>query len=282
MKRIFIAVALMLPLLAGARSQKAEFARKLQVFNAIVKELNTNYVDTLPATSLMDKTIDALLYQIDPYTEYFPSDNQEELQTLVEGKYAGIGSTIMKRGKEVIISEPRWDSPSHKAGLRPGDVILAVNGDSITEAMSVGDVSKRLRGQAGTDIEIKVKRPYVTDSLLTFRFTRADINVDPLPYHTVDSDGIGYISLTTFNESSARQVRSAVAEMVEKPGLKGIILDLRGNGGGLLESAVQLVGNFVPRGTEVLRTRGRSAKDEKVYKTTASPLDINVPLAVLT
>ncbi|MDE6134169.1 MAG: S41 family peptidase, partial [Muribaculaceae bacterium] len=251
-------------------------------FNAIVKELNTNYVDTLPATSLMDKTIDALLYQIDPYTEYFPSDNQEELQTLVEGKYAGIGSTIMKRGKEVIISEPRWDSPSHKAGLRPGDVILAVNGDSITEAMSVGDVSKRLRGQAGTDIEIKVKRPYVTDSLLTFRFTRADINVDPLPYHTVDSDGIGYISLTTFNESSARQVRSAVAEMVEKPGLKGIILDLRGNGGGLLESAVQLVGNFVPRGTEVLRTRGRSAKDEKVYKTTASPLDINVPLAVLT
>lgn len=266
---------------AEARSQKAEFARKLQTFNAIVKELNSNYVDTLQARTLMDNTIDALLYQIDPYTEYFPSDNQDELQSLTEGKYAGIGAIIMKRGKDVMISEPRWESPSRKAGLRPGDIILSINGDSITEAMDVSEVSKRLRGQAGTDVEIHVRRPYVEDSLLTFKFMRSDITVDPLPYYAVDSTGVGYISLTTFNESSARQVKNAVAEMLGNKDLKGIILDLRNNGGGLLESAVQLVGNFVPRGTEILRTKGRSERDLKIYKTTASPLSTDVPLVVL-
>lgn len=282
MKKIILILALTLPLMAAGRSQKAEFARKLQTFNAIVKELSTNYVDTLQATELMDNTIDALLSQIDPYTEYFPADNQEELQSLTEGKYAGIGATIMKRDKNVIITDPRWDTPSRNAGLRAGDIILRVNGDTITDAMDVSEVSRRLRGNAGTDIEVAVRRPYVADSLLTFKFLRGDIKVDPLPYYAVDSAGIGYISLTTFNESTARQVRSAVSEMIATPGLKGIVIDLRGNGGGLLESAVQLVGNFVPRGTEVLRTHGRNAREEKIYKTTAAPLDTDVPLVVLT
>ncbi len=282
MKKIILILAIFVSLLAAARSQKAEFARKLQTFNAIVKELSTNYVDTLQATELMDNTIDALLSQIDPYTEYFPADNQEELQSLTEGKYAGIGATIMKRDKNVIITDPRWDTPSRNAGLRAGDIILRVNGDTITDAMDVGEVSRRLRGNAGTDIEIDVRRPYAADSLLTFKFLRADIKVDPLPYYAVDSTGIGYISLTTFNESTARQVRSAVSEMIATPGLKGIVIDLRGNGGGLLESAVQLVGNFVPRGTEVLRTRGRNAREDKIYKTTAAPLDTEVPLVILT
>ena len=282
MKKIILILAIILPMMAAARSQNAEFARKLQTFNAIVKELNTNYVDTLQATVLMDNTIDALLSQIDPYTEYFPADNQEELQSLTEGKYAGIGATILKRDKNVIITDPRWDTPSRNAGLRAGDVILRINGEPVTEDMDVSEVSRRLRGNAGTDIEIDVRRPYTEDSLLTFRFVRADIKVDPLPYYSVDSTGVGYIALTTFNESTARQVRSAVSEMLTTPGLKGIVIDLRGNGGGLLESAVQLVGNFVPRGTEVLRTQGRSAREQRIYKTTAAPLSTDVPLVILT
>ena len=282
MKKIILILAIILPMMAAARSQNAEFARKLQTFNAIVKELNTNYVDTLQATVLMDNTIDALLSQIDPYTEYFPADNQEELQSLTEGKYAGIGATILKRDKNVIITDPRWDTPSRNAGLRAGDVILRINGEPVTEDMDVSEVSRRLRGNAGTDIEIDVRRPYTEDSLLTFRFVRADIKVDPLPYYSVDSTGVGYIALTTFNESTARQVRSAVSEMLATPGLKGIVIDLRGNGGGLLESAVQLVGNFVPRGTEVLRTQGRSAREQRIYKTTAAPLSTDVPLVILT
>ena len=282
MKKIILILAIILPMMAAARSQNAEFARKLQTFNAIVKELNTNYVDTLQATVLMDNTIDALLSQIDPYTEYFPADNQEELQSLTEGKYAGIGATILKRDKNVIITDPRWDTPSRNAGLRAGDVILRINGEPVTEDMDVSEVSRRLRGNAGTDIEIDVRRPYTEDSLLTFRFVRADIKVDPLPYYSVDSTGVGYIALTTFNESTARQVRSAVSEMLATPGLKGVVIDLRGNGGGLLESAVQLVGNFVPRGTEVLRTQGRSAREQRIYKTTAAPLSTDVPLVILT
>lgn len=263
-------------------AKKDEFARKLHTFNSIVKELQTAYVDTLAAGEIMDKTISALLYQIDPYTEYYPSGNQDELLSISQGKYAGIGSIIQKRGDKVIISEPQWDSPARKGGLRPGDQILAVNGDTVTASTDIGDVSRRLRGQAGTEVVIDIKRPYVEDSLLTIKLTRADIKVNPLPYYGVDSSGIGYIRLTTFNESSARRVREALLDMMRDPDLKGIVLDLRGNGGGLLESAVQIVGNFVPKGTEIVSTRGRDPRETKNYKTTQKPLDTDIPLAVLT
>lgn len=143
-------------------------------------------------------------------------------------------------------------------------------------------VSKRLRGQPGTTVNVKVRRPYVEDSILRFDIMRKTISVNPLPYYGIDSTGVGYIRLTTFNEKSAGEVRDAVAEMKRDPALKGIVLDLRGNGGGLLESAVQIVGLFVPKGTEVVRTRGFEDKHLKIYKTTKQPLDLNIPLAVMT
>lgn len=265
-----------------AAARKDDFARKLRTFNAIVKELQANYVDTLDANDIMDKTIGALLYQIDPYTEYYPAGDQDELLSISQGQYAGIGSTIVKRGNEVLISEPQWESPARRTGLRPGDVIIAVDGDTVRPSTQIGDVSRRLRGQAGTNVHVDVRRPYVQDSLLSFDITRADIKVNPLPYYGVDKDGTGFIRLTTFNESSARRVKEAVTDMLRNPALKGIVLDLRGNGGGLLESAVQIVGNFVPKGTEVVRTRGRDRRAEKVYKTTRQPLDADIPLVVLT
>lgn len=229
----------------------------------------------------MDKTIDALLYQIDPYTEYYPSDNQDEILSISQGKYAGIGSVITKRGDSVYISEPQWTSPARKAGLRAGDAILAVDGVPVTPKTDIGDVSKSLRGQAGTEVRVDVRRPYTADSLLSFTITRADINVDPLPYFGVDSTGIGYLRLTTFNESSARRVREALLSMLADKELKGIVIDLRSNGGGLLESAVQIASNFVPKGTEILRTRGRDPRDERIYKTVGQPLDLKIPLAIL-
>ncbi len=265
-----------------AAARKDDFARKLRTFNAIVKELQANYVDTLDANDIMDKTIGALLYQIDPYTEYYPAGDQDELLSISQGQYAGIGSTIVKRGNEVLISEPQWESPARRTGLRPGDVIIAVDGDTVRPSTQIGDVSRRLRGQAGTNVHVDVRRPYVQDSLLSFDITRADIKVNPLPYYGVDKNGTGFIRLTTFNESSARRVKEAVTDMLRNPALKGIVLDLRGNGGGLLESAVQIVGNFVPKGTEVVRTRGRDRRAEKVYKTTRQPLDADIPLVVLT
>ena len=265
-----------------AAARKDDFARKLRTFNAIVKELQSNYVDTLNANSIMDKTIGALLYQIDPYTEYYPAGDQDELLSISQGQYAGIGSTIVKRGDKVLISEPQWESPARRYGLRPGDVIIAVDGDTVRANTEIGDVSRRLRGQAGTNVRVDVCRPHAEDSLLSFDIVRADIKVNPLPYYGVDDSGTGFIRLTTFNESSARRVKEAVTDMLRNPSLKGIVLDLRGNGGGLLESAVQIVGNFVPKGTEVVRTRGRDRRGEKVYKTTRQPLDTKIPLVVLT
>ena len=265
----------------SAASKKDELARGMHTFNSIVKELQSNYVDTLPGKSLMQNTIYALLDQIDPYTEYYPADDQDEILSISSGQYAGIGSYILKRGKNVIIQQPQWNSPARNAGLRPGDVILKVNGDTVDEKMAVGDVSKKLRGQAGTSVTIDVRRPYVEDSLLTFNIVRSNIKVEPLPYYGMMDNGVGYIKLTTFNENSAREVKEALTSLLAKPGLKGIVLDLRDNGGGLLESAVQIVSNFVPKGTEVVKTRGRDSKHVKTYKTTSKPLDANIPLAIL-
>lgn len=278
---ILIAACLCGVVSASAPSNKERFARKLRTFNAIVKELHTNYVDTLDADKIMDKTIDALLYQIDPYTEFYPADNQDEILSISQGKYAGIGSFILKRDGKVLISEPQWESPARLSGLRPGDVILAVDGDTVKSTTDVGDVSKKLRGQAGTKVRVDVRRPYVADSMLTFEITRADIKVNPVPYYGVDARGIGYIRLTTFNESSARKVREALLDMMSNPSLKAVVIDLRGNGGGLLESAVQIASNFVPKGTEIVRTRGRNSREERVYKTVGQPLDTRIPLAML-
>lgn len=261
--------------------RKDLFARKLQTIGAIVKDLNTEYVDTLDATAIMDNTIAAMLDQIDPYTEYYPADNQDEIMSISLGKYAGIGSIISKRGGKVIISEPQWDSPARRVGLRAGDVILAVDGDTVTADMDIEQVSRRLRGQAGTHVRVDVRRPWVEDSMLTFDITRADIKVNPLPYYGVDSTGIGYIRLTTFNEASARDFRAALVDMMSQPGFRGLVIDLRSNGGGLLESAVQIASNFVPKGTEIVRTRGRDQHNERIYKTVGKPLDVKLPLAIL-
>ena len=152
---------------------------------------------------------------------------------------------------------------------------------AVTPSTEIGDVSKRLRGQAGTEVRVDVRRPYTADSLLSFTITRADIKVDPLPYYGIDSTGVGYIRLTTFNESSSRSVREALQAMLADKALKGVVIDLRGNGGGLLESAVQIASNFVPKGTEIVRTRGRDTRDERIYKTVGQPLDLNIPLAIL-
>lgn len=286
MKKIFTAVAGALALLAvftpsQARNNKLSIDRNLSIFNSITKELYSNYVDTLDAERITRTAIDAMLSSIDPYTEYYSEDEVENLSVISTGHYGGIGAYISKRGTgRVYVSQPVWGTPAQQAGLRHGDKILAINGQSI-DGLTTDRVSSMLRGQAGTSLTVDIERPWVEDSLLTFNIVRRTIEVEPVPYHRLGDDGIGFISLTTFNEQSADHVRDAIAEMKATGRLRGLILDLRGNGGGVIDGAVGIAGLFVPKGTEIVRTRDASGSNQKIYKTTRKPIAEDIPLAIL-
>ena len=267
-----------------AVNDDAAVARSLDIFNTLYKELNTFYVDTIDAQKTIENAINAMLDDIDPYTEYIPAKETDEFMTLSTGEYGGIGSYIMERTidgkKSVYISGPYEGSPAARAGMRAGDRIFMIDNDSTT-GWSSDQVSKRLKGQANTHLTVTVVRPYDEDSVKTFNLTRETISVNPVPYYGVTRDNIGYICLTTFNEKSAQQVRDAVIELKKNPKVKNIVLDLRGNGGGIVEGAIQIVGCFVPKGTQVLQMRGREKSSERTYKTTVDPVDTEIPLAVL-
>ncbi|MDE7472509.1 MAG: PDZ domain-containing protein [Muribaculaceae bacterium] len=265
---------------AETRSSKRDISRSLDIFTSLFKQLQTSYVDTIDAEKSVTTAINAMLNDIDPYTNYIPESEQEDFMTIATGTYGGIGSMIMQRDGNVYISEPYKGTPSQLAGLRAGDMFLKIDDDTVTGWKS-DQVSARLKGQAGTPVSITVKRPYTDDSILTFDITRAKIDIDPVPYYGVTHDNVGYIAITTFNEQTADAVRDALLALKADPRVKSIALDLRGNGGGLMESAVKIVGLFVPKGTEVLRTRGRGELNEQIYKTTRQPVDTEIPLAVL-
>lgn len=266
----------------ASKSHDAAVNRNLSTFNAIVKELELNYVDTIRPNEAFDAAIGALLSTIDPYTEYYNAEKRADLTKLTTGEYdyAGIGSYIMEKDGKAYISYPMMGAPAARAGLRSGDHIIRV--DSIdTSSMGSEAVSKILRGQVGTPLKVTVDRPFVEDSILTFDMVRSKLVEPSVPYWGVIDGNTGYIRLTQFIEQSAKDVREALDSFKNNPAVDKIVLDLRGNGGGLLESAVDIVGNFVPKGTEVLRTRGRDASSEKIYKTTHSPVFPDIPLAVL-
>jgi len=268
--------------IAATRSNKGEITRNLDIFNALYKELQTNYVDSISAEKSINTAISAMLNDIDPYTEYYSSSNQDDIALMTSGEYAGIGAIIMEKpGKGVFISEPYLGSPSQKAGLKAGDLIMMVDNDTVTSWHS-DQVKNKLTGQAGTTLKVQVKRPYAADSIITVDIVREKIQIPTIPYYGVVKDNIGYIDLSSFTDKSGAEVRKALIELKKNPKVKSIILDLRGNTGGLLEEAVKIVGLFVPKNTEVLRTRGKGVMNEKIYKTTTSPIDTEIPLVILT
>ena len=278
--------AAVVPTAVGETKDNSEAAivRNLDIFNALYKELNTYYVDTIDAQKSIETAINAMLDDIDPYTEYIPAKSRDDFQVISTGEYGGIGSYIQERKGDhpgVYITGPYKDSPAAKAGVRSGDRIIMIDSDSV-KGWDSDKVSARLKGLANTQLRLMVVRPYCgDDSVKTFDITRETIKIPPVPYYGVTRGDMGYINLTTFNEHSFQQVKDALVELKKNPAVKNIVLDLRGNGGGLMESAVQIVGLFVPKGTPVLTTRGRDKQSEKIYKTTAEPLDSKIPLAVL-
>ena len=279
---LFAAAALVVALSVSAKSTKTDISRNLSIFSQVYKELQTSYVDTIDATKTMRTAIDALLGQIDPYTEYYSADEQDQLTSVSSGQYAGIGSYIMKRDSAIVLSEPQWNSPARKAGVRHGDVLLSINGKTLPKTFTTAEASAQLKGQAGTDVTITVRRPWMpqgADSILTFTITRGTINIDPVPYSGVVAPNIGYINISTFSEKTAGDFLSALNRLrAENPQLKGLVIDLRDNGGGLLQSAVEIASYFLPRGTEIVTTRGRDARTTKTYKTTHNPVAPHPPL----
>lgn len=260
------------------KSNDAEIIRNLDTFNSLYKELNAFYVDTIDARKSIETAIGAMLNNIDPYTEYIPAKSQEDYITISTGEYGGVGSYIVERKGVTYFSEPYEGSPAAKAGVKAGDKIVKIDGDSVV-GLASDKVSSKLKGQQNTVVKLLLERPHVGN--VELEVTRKKIQVPTVPYYGVQRGDIGYITLNTFNERSAQEVKSALLELKKNPAVKRIVLDLRGNGGGLLESAVQIVGLFVPKGTVVVETRGRVKQNNKIYKTTQEPVDTKIPLVVL-
>ena len=255
-------------------------AKSLNVFNSVVRELKMLYVDDFDYENSVNTAIDAMLEDLDPYTVYYPADDTEELEMMITGKYAGVGAVIryQKKRDHVVISEPYEDMPAHRAGLRAGDVLLRVDSVDV-KGMDTQAVSNLLRGDAGTTVTVTAQRPDGSEPK-TYRITRANIQLPVLPYYAMLDDSTGYILFERFVDNCSRDVRLALVDLKEK-GAKRLILDLRGNGGGSLAEAVEIVNLFVPKGKTVVETRGRLPQASHTYKTRHAATEPDMPLTVL-
>lgn len=278
-KHIVVIMALCVSFIANAeKNNTSEIVRSLNTFNSLFKELNAFYVDTLDTQKTVETAINAMLGSIDPYTEYIPPKAQEDFLKISTGEYGGVGSYVSQRDGVTYFSEPYEGSPASKAGIRAGDRIIKIDGDSVV-GLPTDKVTERLKGQQNTIVKLLLDRPHVGN--IEIEVMRKKIQVPSVPYYGVERGNLGYISLTSFNEKSAHEVKNALLDLKKNPTVKRIVLDLRGNGGGLLESAVQVVGLFVPKGTKVVETKGRLKQNNKIYKTTQAPVDTKIPLVVL-
>ena len=284
MKHIFITfVACMLSLTVMAQvddDHYFEVKKQLDIFNTIYKNLDMLYVDTLDAKEVIGTGIDAMLKSLDPYTEYFPEEEADNLKEIYTGKFAGIGALIRYNAKlkRVVIDEPYEGMPADKAGLKKGDIILSID-DSLMTDKDVSYVSSHLRGEPGTTFMLKIQRPS-TGKKMQIKITRKVIQTPTVTYYGLRPDNIGYLHLSQFTEDCSKEVRNAFIEMKEK-GMRGMVLDLRGNGGGSEAEAVKIVNLFVPKGILIVSNRGKMGRSNRDYSTTTEPVDSLMPVVVL-
>ena len=265
-----------------------QISKNLDIFNSIFKELDMFYVDTVNAEKMIQTGVEGMLSLTDPYTEYYPEEEVSSLKEMTTGKYGGIGAAIRyyEAKDRIAVVEPTEGMPAAEAGVKAGDIILSVGGKEMVR----GDmkpqefsskVSEALRGEPGTSFVLKVLRPLKNDStVLEFKITRKNIRTNPVPYYGMVKDSIGYLALSSFTENSAKDFKKAFIELKQK-GAKSLIIDLRDNGGGSLSEAVDIVNLYVPKGQEIVVTKGKVRQAQGSYKTQNEPVDTQIPLAVL-
>lgn len=253
--------------------------KNLDIYYTLVRELNLFYVDEINPTDLVKTSIDKMLESLDPYTNYIPESDMEDFRFMTTGEYAGVGALISKHGDEVVIAEPYEGFPAQKAGLKAGDILREVAGKS-TEKLSTEDVSNLLKGPANKVVRVKVERPGKKKNL-EIDIVREKIQIDAVPYYGMLDDETGYIRLSNFTKDCGDEVKKAFVELKEQKGAKSLVLDLRSNPGGLLMESVKIVNLFVPKGSEVVSTKGKVKQWDKTYKATENPIDTVMPMAVL-
>ena len=259
--------------------RRFEVSKQLDILNAIVKEVEMFYVDSVETEKVVRRGIDAMLKGLDPYTEYYPEQETDNIKMLVTGEYGGVGAYIRARDGEVIISEPFEGMPAALAGLKAGDRILMIDTADVRKA-TTERVSELLKGTPNSKVVIKIERPGEKKPRKV-EVTRKQVSLKQVVHYGVYGDSTGYIYLEGFKERSADEVREALEDLKQNHHIKSLVLDLRDNGGGLLSSAVQIVNLFVPKGREVLSTRGKMKLWDRTYRTTLDPVDSVIPLAVL-
>lgn len=283
-KKWMVAVALSAVILVGfvaasTDRRNFEIVKNLDIFYSLFRELNSYYVDETNPEELIKTGIDGMLKSLDPYTTYIPESDMDDFKFMTTGEYAGIGALISKREDYVLISEPYEGFPAQEAGLKAGDKILAIDGVDM-KGKDVADVSEKLKGPAQTQVKVSIDRPGVAKNL-EISITRRKIQINPVPYYGMVDDQTGLIILNNFTYECSREVEKAFKDLKENHGMKKLIFDLRGNPGGLMDESVKIANLFLPRGSEVVGTRGKVSQWDNTYRAPREPMDTIMPLTVL-
>ncbi|MDO9634559.1 MAG: S41 family peptidase [Paludibacter sp.] len=254
-------------------------SKSLSIINSVLRELDMYYVDSLKHEMMVTSAIDYMLQNLDPYTVYIPEDKSEDITFMTTGEYGGIGAMITKTANGISISEPYEGMPAQKHGLKAGDIILEIDDVKTTE-MSVSHASSKLKGTPNTEIKLKIKR-YGVKKPIEKKFLREKIQIHPISFSKIAAPKTGYILLNDFTDQASLEVKSTIQDMINQSQIESLILDLRNNGGGLIDEAVKIMGYFVPKGTEIVSTKGKSAQVANTYKTTLEPIFPDMKIVVL-
>ena len=277
---ILVAITVIGPVLFLASSNDDfKLVKSLEIYYSLFRELNLFYVDETNPEKLVESSIQGMLKELDPYTTYIPESDSENFNFMTTGQYGGIGSLIRLNGDYAIIAEPYENFPAAKQGLRAGDTIISIDGKSMKN-QAISNISNHLKGKPGTDVDLVIHRYGHSDPLYK-TLTREKITINNVPYFGMINENTGYIRLSNFTTGAAHEARNALQELKNNPNFKELVLDLRGNPGGLLIEAVDVVNLFVPQGQEIVSTRGRVKQWDQVYRTRFAPVDTSLRIAVL-